>query len=54
MEVLSNIECCLESKDDTSWRIGVHDSCHLRDLLTSLHTHLLAYAYFVEPHKQVF
>ena len=53
MEILSNIEICLGSQDDNSWRSGLYGSCHLRDLLTSLHTHLLSYAFFVEHHKQV-
>lgn len=53
MEVLSSIESCLEENDESSWRSGLTGSCHLRDLLTSLHIHLLAYAFFVEPHKQM-
>lgn len=52
MEILSNVELSLGSNDENNWRSGLHGSCHLRDLLTSMHTHLLSYAFFVENHKQ--
>uniref|UniRef100_T1HDJ6 Uncharacterized protein n=1 Tax=Rhodnius prolixus TaxID=13249 RepID=T1HDJ6_RHOPR len=39
--------------EDNQWRTSLNSTTHLRDLLTSLHTHLLAHSYFrTEQHKE--
>ncbi|KAF6207949.1 hypothetical protein GE061_016398 [Apolygus lucorum] len=46
LELLDTIESKLKNGDldDSVWRSALYNSCHLRDLLTFLHTHLLSHS----------